>query len=92
MTAKGLSGSYGVDSGVSPFRRADSYEKSVDRASKLHYKHGATADQVKQMSDDEWGSLFPDAPDLDRGYVAGLMRHYEHFQPTPSAPSNRSVS
>lgn len=76
--ARGLTGSYGQPTQNDPkrFVSRDALAQSI--ASQLHYQSGKSAEEVRMMSPDEWGSVDKTGVVTPEN-VADVMRAYEHY-------------
>ena len=83
--AQGLNNSWGIRTEGDPVRQVGKHALPQSLASRLHYKEGRAADEVRNMSDDDWRRVDPSGV-TDQESVADVMRAYEHYA-LPSAPT-----
>lgn len=79
MAAKGLGGSWGIDTGSDISRSVARKSLPQSVASNLHYHEKKTTQDIYDMPDQEWASISKDNL-VSRNDVAEYMRAYEHYQ------------
>lgn len=71
-------GQYGKDTAFDPKRSIQRSAMPQSLASRLHYQENRSAEDLYNMSDEEWSGFSKDI--VSRDEVADYMRAYEHYQ------------